>query len=271
MVERIDFYDLQKQLLMDSGRDPSDVNSLENLRLLRFEENEQWDEGKDRLMSRLPDRTPVFLENGHKDDVRTNETWICMLDRKCGRFAFATPIRRVDEFLLMKMDPESKDMILDMLWERHRDELMESFEERCRSQAPDVCERSIDDDDNVADEIARLSERIIELEEKSRRDDLMISRLLSLGPENHSERPDSAITVSRIGNNKFTSEAFRECRYRTLRSLDGRTLRFMPDSEGRSVCSSNTVTVPWDDLPESSRIEAVASGGTVTVRLAGTS
>ena len=168
MVERIDFYDLQKQLLMDSGRDPSDVNSLENLRLLRFEENEQWDEGKDRLMSRLPDRTPVFLENGHKDDVRTNETWICMLDRKCGRFAFATPIRRVDEFLLMKMDPESKDMILDMLWERHRDELMESFEERYGNQASDDCERSTDEDDHTADEIARLSERIIELEEKSR-------------------------------------------------------------------------------------------------------
>ena len=232
MVDRIDFYDLQKQLLMDSGRDPSDVNSLENLRLLRFEENEQKDEGKDRLMSRLPDRTPVFLESGHKDDVRANETWICILDRKCGRFAFATPIRRVDEFLLMKMDPESKDMILDMLWERHRDELMESFEERYGNQASDDCERSADEDDHTADEIARLSERIIELEEKSRRDDLMISRLLALGPERHGERPDGAITVSRIGNNRFTSEAFRECRYRTLRSLDGRTLRFMPDSEG---------------------------------------
>lgn len=134
--------------------------------LLVFERNREA--GKQGVISTFENRW-VFVDKDHHGEIAPGEAWICSLipyNGYSGQVYYATPLSKVDEGLVMRLQPEIAKGIEDRLWEKHRSLYDSKFDSKAREEMTRTIQAALEEKHKA--DIASKDATISDLENRVR-------------------------------------------------------------------------------------------------------
>ncbi len=251
MTEKMDFFEFQKKM----GFPQEDMDEMEDTRILTFYEGEN-----ESTISRLNGGAIVFPHREYRGMVKMGDTWICDLDKR-DRVYFARPIIKIDSQFFFDLKREQMDVVVNTLWEKHKDMLEPMLEDKYRDSLKNVLEEKIA---NINKEKEEALEKIAELEaDKNNLKKKMEMTIASMEEEmkelkennekaNEQERnvPQDIISkselhplIERNEPDTLYSDSFNERYYTAHISYDRSLMTIKPDKNGKIHCKNKKLTI----------------------------
>lgn len=272
------------------GIDPETIENYEKkLEILTFESNEKKGYGVVSFVRGIP----VFPDDASKAQINEHETWFCELKRKENVFN-ARAIVKIDNSFLFELKPDKRDLIVDILWNSHRDSLEPHFDKKYQSTRARLESDSIQ---RYEQEVEKLKTRIDELEKISTDDKKIIESLQNRGNQpaindttmmhkttssppgfplfdEYSNIPEyrnlHKLVVKRLEPDIIFSDSFTKTRYFVHMSRDKKLLLIRPHEYGDAICINGRInliglgaTIPFDTQKELNSEYSPTYGGTL--------
>ncbi len=211
----------------------------------------------------------VYRDSSYESTILPGDTWICSLKRNPGFKVnyFAKPLERVDASFVFSLMEEQREVIVDSIWDAHREEMMPMLEEKFKDvieeRVKTAEEKIVKEDrqtiDDLKDVNAELNTKLIEndviieslqtqIEELKKENKVLIEAGVKIKkeivkqPEQPvEEHPPQEHTVVRISPDAIQSDLFTKSRYFVHMSPDQRMIVIRPSDKGNVICMNNTI------------------------------
>lgn len=164
---KMDFLDAQKEYIEKEGIPYGDGEiGRFYIDLLTFQPNREY--GKQGVISRFKGRI-AFVDKDHVREVGPGDSFICRIDPFSGDVGivyYAIPLIKIDEGVVMRLQPETARAIEDRLWEKHRSLYDSRFDSRAREEMTLRIQSELDESHRK--DLADRDGRIEELEKRIR-------------------------------------------------------------------------------------------------------
>lgn len=209
---------------------PDNRHVLSQFRILRFTENS----GKSSVKAVMDGAVPVYPDKRYPDAFHAGETWFCDVNI-LGKTGFARPLRKVDESLLIEMEPEAARAVAEVLATEHPELI------------PAVLERA---------GLCPVSEP-----GRSAAGNATVCGASPSPMKTHA--PCGSALVKWVDRTTLESDAFRDGMYKVFISPDLKKLKFHLDGRGDVKCENHRIKVLCPGL-ERRDMPAYVRGDTIT-------
>ena len=263
--QKMNFYDFVMKNNEKYGMDEDDWGPYTNNRcaVIRFDYDSKGNVSGDYK------GITVYRDKSYETTILPGDTWICSIkpNPKFNTNYFAKPLERVDASFIFSLMEEQRGIIINSIWNDHKEEMMPMLEEkfkdvideRVKAAEEKIIKEEKQRFEDLMDDNAQLSMKLIENERiigsmrvqiedlKIKNQELIVEDKVRKEDDVKESEPKAEEytppknVVMRIGPDAIQSDIFTRPRYYVHLSPDQRLMVIRPSDKGNVICVDNTI------------------------------